>query len=221
MWRAPETASTGEAPGAAAASLGRLECVSPRNEHGAGATTPLRASTGSFPPYGEPCTASRFPIPPATMSDTSLRVLSVIPPMTQLNTPYPSTAYLTGFLRSRGVDAVQEDLALALVLHLFSRDGLAAVRAHIEATPERERTPRVQAFLAQFDRYHATIGPVVAFLQGRDRTVSHRICGGSFLPEGPRFDSLDAYIDPEGGDPLAWAFGALGLEDRARHLATL
>jgi len=155
------------------------------------------------------------------MSDSSLRVLAVIPPMTQLNTPYPSTAYLTGFLRSRGVAAVQEDLALALVLRLFSRDGLAAVRAHIESTPERERPPRVQAFLAQFERYHATIGPVVAFLQGRDRTVAHRICGGSFLPEGPRFDSLDAYIDPEGGDPLAWAFGALGLEDRARHLATL
>ena len=35
--------------------------------------------------------------------------------MTQLNTPYPSAPYLTGFLRSRGVDAVQEDLALALV----------------------------------------------------------------------------------------------------------
>ena len=44
------------------------------------------------------------------------RVLSVIPPMTQLNTPYPSTAYLTGFLRSRGLAAVQADLALALVL---------------------------------------------------------------------------------------------------------
>jgi hypothetical protein len=41
----------------------------------------------------------------------SPRILSVIPPMTQLNTPYPSTAYLTGFLRSRGFDAVQEDLA--------------------------------------------------------------------------------------------------------------
>jgi hypothetical protein len=53
-----------------------------------------------------------------------VRVLSLIPPMTQLNTPYPSTAYLTGFLRSRGVDAVQEDLALALVLQLLSRDGL-------------------------------------------------------------------------------------------------
>jgi radical SAM superfamily enzyme YgiQ (UPF0313 family) len=155
------------------------------------------------------------------MPDISLRVLSVIPPMTQLNTPYPSTAYLTGFLRSRGVDAVQEDLALALVLRLFSRDGLGEVRQCIEMTPERQRTPLVQAFLAHFADYHRTIDPAVAFLQGRDPTLAHRIGGRTFLPEGPRFRSLDVYIDPEGGDPLAWAFGALGLEDRARHLATL
>ncbi|WP_407280258.1 radical SAM protein [Aromatoleum evansii] len=155
------------------------------------------------------------------MSETSLGVLSVIPPMTQLNTPYPSTAYLTGFLRSRGVDAVQEDLALALVLRLFSRDGLTAIRGRIEATPERQRSPRVKAFLAQFERYRLTIDPTVAFLQGRDPTLANRICGRNFLPEGSRFESLEVYIDPDGGDPLAWAFGALGLEDRARHLATL
>ena len=46
------------------------------------------------------------------------RILSVIPPMTQLNTPYPATAYLTGFLRQHGHHAVQEDLALALILAL-------------------------------------------------------------------------------------------------------
>ncbi|MBD5805414.1 Radical SAM superfamily protein [Azoarcus sp. Aa7] len=158
---------------------------------------------------------------PPPMSETSLRVLSVIPPMTQLNTPYPSTAYLTGFLRSRSVDAVQEDLALALVLRLLSRDGLTAIRDRIEATPERQRSSRVRAFLAQFERYRITIGPAIAFLQGRDPTLANRICGRNFLPEGSRFESLDVYIDPEGGDPLAWAFGALGLEDRARHLATL
>ena len=70
----------------------------------------------------------------------SLRVLSLIPPMTQLNTPYPSTAYLTGFLRSRGVAAVQEDLALALVLRLFSARGLDQVRSVVEALPARQRT---------------------------------------------------------------------------------
>ncbi|MBI2382834.1 MAG: radical SAM protein [Gammaproteobacteria bacterium] len=155
------------------------------------------------------------------MSAKPLRVLSVIPPMTQLNTPYPSTAYLTGFLRSRGVDAVQEDLALALVLNLFSPDGLEALRAHVRTIPERARTPRVCAFLARFNRYRATIAPAVAFLQGRDGTLAHRIAGRRFLPEGPRFESLDVYIDEDGGDPLAWAFGALGAQDRARHLATL
>jgi DNA-binding NarL/FixJ family response regulator len=35
------------------------------------------------------------------------RVLSLIPPMTQLNTPYPSTAYLTGFLRGAGVQCTR------------------------------------------------------------------------------------------------------------------
>jgi len=150
-----------------------------------------------------------------------LRVLSVIPPMTQLNTPYPSTAYLTGFLRSRGIDAVQEDLALALVLRLFSRDGLRAIRDCIRELPARSGTPRVRAFERDFERYLATVEAAVAFLQGRDPSIGHRIAGRRFLPEGPRFAALDAYVDPDGGDPLAWAFGALGVQDRARHFATL
>ncbi|UCV10352.1 radical SAM protein [Dechloromonas denitrificans] len=155
------------------------------------------------------------------MSITTPRILSVIPPMTQLNTPYPSTAYLTGFLRSRGVDAVQEDIALGLVLELFSPSGMAAIREHVRAIPARKRSPIVAYFDEQFDRYSATITPAVAFLQGRDPSIGHRICGRNFLPEGPRFASLDNYIDDDGGDPLAWAFGSLGVQDRARHLATL
>ena len=151
-----------------------------------------------------------------------MRVLALIPPMTQLNTPYPSTAYLTGFLRSRGVDARQEDLALALVLRLFSRDGLAALREAAEAQSAARRSAPVRHFLREFPRYAATVEPAIAFLQGRDATLAHRINTREFLPEGGRFDSLDAYAArEEGGDPLAWAFGALGLSDRARHLATL
>ena len=155
------------------------------------------------------------------MTARVVRVLSVIAPMTQLNTPYPSTAYLTGFLRSRGIDAVQEDLALALALALLSADGLAAVHAQIAALPARRRSPLATAFAERFERYRATIGPTVAFLQGHDATLAHRICSRHFLPEGPRFDALEVYVDPDGGDPMAWAFGSLGVQDRARHLATL
>ena len=109
------------------------------------------------------------------------RVLSVIPPMTQLNTPYPSTAYLTGFLRSRGVEAVQEDLALALVLELFSPDGLRAdPRMRTEACPPKKRRPALaQASSNEFDRYRATI----------DRR--HR------LPAGPRPDAGAPHRQPQ------------------------
>jgi len=150
------------------------------------------------------------------------RVLALIPPMTQLNTPYPSTAYLTGFLRSRGVDARQEDLALALVLHLFSREGLSALRDAAEVQPTAKRSAQVRHYLREFPRYAATVDPAIAFLQGRDATLAHRINTRQFLPEGGRFHSLKVYVAREdGGDPLAWAFGALGSADRARHLATL
>ena len=141
--------------------------------------------------------------------------------MTQLNTPYPSTAYLTGFLRSRGVAATQEDLALKLVLQLFTADGLKQVKDKALALPEARRSASVNFFLDFFERYENTIAPTIAYLQGKDSTLSHRIAGRGFLPEGPRFAALDAYDDGESSDPLAWAFGALGQQDRARHLATL
>jgi len=155
------------------------------------------------------------------------RILSVIPPMTQLNTPYPSTAYLTGFLRSRGVDAFQEDLALALVLRLLSSTGLQAVHNQIKTDFGQNQSPSVSSFCDQFDEYLATIDCVIAFLQGRDSTLAHRISTRTFLPEGSRFGALDGYLDQDeetdddGGDSLGWAFGALGVQDRARHLATL
>ncbi len=155
------------------------------------------------------------------MNPYPIRVLSVIPPMTQLNTPYPSTAYLTGFLRSRGVSAVQEDLALKLVLSLLTTQGLEDVKVRALRLPEAERSASVNFFLDFFARYVHTIQPTIAFLQGKDSTLSHRIAGRGFLPEGPRFAALDAYDDSESGDPLSWAFGALGQQDRARHLATL
>ena len=149
------------------------------------------------------------------------RVLSLIPPMTQLNTPYPSTAYLTGFLRSRGIEATQDDIALKLVLELFSPAGLQEIHERVKAIPPKKRSATLHGFADHFDRYLATVTPAIAFLQGRDPSIGHRICGRNFLPEGPRFSSLDVYIDEDGGDPLAWAFGSLGVQDKARHLATL
>ena len=135
-----------------------------------------------------------------------MKVLSLIPPMTQLNTPYPSTAYLTGFLRSCNIDAVQEDLALALVLSFFTEKGLQEVYEQAIMVAEEERSASVNFFLDYFDAYQSTISEVIAFLQGHDSTLSHRINTRNFLPEGPRFASLEVF-DKQESDPLDWALG--------------
>jgi len=137
--------------------------------------------------------------------------------MTQLNTPYPSSAYLTGFLRSQGVDARQDDLALKLVLRMFSTAGLQQVQVIATAQSLHERSASVNCFLDHAQRYVDCIEPVIGFLQGLDPTLAHRIAARGFVPEGPRFASLDHTDD----DTLTWAFGALGVQDRARHIATL
>ncbi|NBW90502.1 MAG: radical SAM protein, partial [Gammaproteobacteria bacterium] len=149
-------------------------------------------------------------------------MLALIPPMTQLNTPYPSTAYLTGFLRSRGIAALQEDLALTLVLDLLTAPHLATIAEQARALPKRRRSESVAAFLDALPKHLAVVAPVLRFLQGDDPTLAHRIAARTFLPEGPRFAALERFDGSDsGGDPLAWAFGALGVQDRARHLATL
>ena len=145
------------------------------------------------------------------MPTVSPRILLITPPLTQLNTPYPATAYIKGFLGGRGFDVTQADLGLQLVLRLFSEAGLRRVFAEIEAggfalSDNAQRMLRLQ------HRYRATIGAVVRFLQNKDLTLAPRICHGRFLPEASRFDNVA---------DLETAFGTMGLTDQARHLATL
>ncbi|TMQ20185.1 MAG: radical SAM protein [Deltaproteobacteria bacterium] len=149
--------------------------------------------------------------------------------MTQLNTPYPATAYLTGFLRQHqaalGLEIAQADAALELFLRVFSRAGIRRVldelRPRAARRTRRGAPPSVAALLAHGERYVATVEAVVAFLQGRDPALALRIVGRELLPEGPRFAALAG--GPGGGDddPLGWAFGDLGIADRAKHLASL
>ena len=134
--------------------------------------------------------------------------------MTQLNTPYPATAYLTGFLKSRGFEVAQTDLAIELFLRVFSRAGLARVRDGLDGSSEA-----VAWFREHSEAYLDTVDAAVRFLQGRDPSLAVRIASRELLPEGPRFDAIAPQED--GDDPLAWAFGSLGTTDKAKHLASL
>lgn len=138
-------------------------------------------------------------------------ILLITPPFTQLNTPYPATAYLKGFLNTKGYASHQVDLGLEVILALFSAKGLRALFAELDAS-DLELSENSYRIFSLRDEYISTIDPVIRFLQNRNPTLAHSICDRSYLPEASRFAQLD---------DLDWAFGTMGIHDKARHLVTL
>jgi hypothetical protein len=153
-----------------------------------------------------------------------MRCLLVTPPMIQLNTPYPATAYLTGFLRLHaadlGLEVSQADASIALFLRLFSAPGItqmaSELRRRARSVAKKAAMPAsIAHFLEHSEQYADTVEPTIRFLQRRNPSLAFRIVGRAFLPEGPRFEhlGLDEHLLP--------AFGTLGTTEQARYLASL
>ena len=138
-------------------------------------------------------------------------VFLITPPFTQLNTPYPATAYIKGFLNTKGIPSVQADLGIEVTLALFNKEGLTKLFKAIHSK-EWELSPNAQRILALESNYINTIDQVILFLQGKLDTIAHLICSRTFLPEADAFDQMD---------DLDWAFGAMGKQDKAKHIATM
>jgi hypothetical protein len=137
------------------------------------------------------------------------KVFLITPPFTQLNTPYPATAYIKGFLNTKNISATQADLGIEVILKLFSKEGLINL---FESNSQQPTTDNCKRIIALQDEYIKTIDSVIAFLQGKNPTLALQICQEDFLPEASRFAQLEE---------LDWAFGTMGTQDKAKHLATL
>ena len=146
----------------------------------------------------------------------SATVFLFTPPFTQLNTPYPATAYLKGFLNTKNISSFQADLGIEVTVSIFSKQGLTKLFAHIEtimpSLESSEVSENARRIITLKDDYIQTIDDVVFFLQGKNPTLAHLICKRDFLPEASRFAQID---------DLNWAFGSMGILDKAKHLATM
>jgi hypothetical protein len=140
----------------------------------------------------------------------------VTPPFTQLNTPYPATAYLKGFFNTKNIPTVQADLGIEVTLSLFSKEGLEKLFQRVQekqlSNPHADLSENSIRIFNLRSEYIKTIDNVILFLQGRSNTLAHTICTRQFLPEANRFQQID---------DLKWAFGSMGKIDMAKHLATM
>lgn len=137
-------------------------------------------------------------------------LLLITPPFTQLNTPYPATAYIKGFLNTKNISSSQADLGIEVILKLFSKDGIRKI--FDKEINIRTISENAQRIFSLRDEYIKTIDQVISFLQGKTPTLARQICSMNFLPEASRFNQLD---------DMEFAFGNMGLQDKAKHLATL
>lgn len=137
------------------------------------------------------------------------KLFLITPPFTQLNTPYPATAYIKGFLNTLEVPSEQADLGIEVILKLFSKEGLSPLALKGGTSNLSDNAKRI---VALWDEYLKTIDSVIAFLQGKNPTLALQICQEDYLPEASRFAQLEE---------LDWAFGTMGTQDKAKHLATL
>ncbi len=136
----------------------------------------------------------------------SIKTLLITPPFTQLNTPYPATAYLKGFLDSKGVDSVQCDLSIALFNKVFTSDFIARVFQEAEEF-EGFEFPLVRK---QKAHYIDKVGVVTSFLRNQNIVVAQQIIVEGFLPKAHR-----------GNLELDSAYFDLDEIDKAKHLGTL
>jgi hypothetical protein len=115
-------------------------------------------------------------------------------------------------LNTKNISCFHADLGIEVILALFSKQGLTDLFAFIEQN-STDLSENAQRIIALQDDYIHSIEAVMLFLQGKNPTLSHVICQESFLPEASRFAQLEEDLD--------WAFGSMGMQDKAKHLATL
>lgn len=143
-----------------------------------------------------------------------MKVLLVLPPLTQFNTPYPSTAYLTSYLEKAGYQVDQVDLGLELILKIFSREGIRRIAQEVKKS--KTKNELLDFFLDAASEYENNIEAVIQFLQSHESPLLQTFIDRQTLPEGPRFIPLD---DNQGG--VLDLYSELSDVDKAKHICSL
>lgn len=102
-------------------------------------------------------------------------------------------------------------MGIEVTIALFSKEGITSIFEKI-INADKKFSDNAQKMLVLKDAYINTIDAVIAFLQGNDAMLAHSICKRDMLPEASRFEHTD---------DLEKAFGSMGIQDRAKYIATM
>ncbi|MCF0207241.1 MAG: radical SAM protein, partial [Bacteroidales bacterium] len=142
-----------------------------------------------------------------------MKLLLITPPLTQINTAYPATQQLTGYLRSKNINCSQMDLGIELINKILSKDSVAEIfnlaqNVHVSG----KKAINIKIILSNTNFYVKWTEPVKKFLQGKDNTYAALFANPQFWVNKKHFENID---------DLVWDFGTAGTLNLAQYFCTL
>ncbi|MBP5401974.1 MAG: radical SAM protein [Treponema sp.] len=142
-----------------------------------------------------------------------MKVVTIIPPIIQLNSPYPSGAYLTSFFKGEGFDACQADFSIELFYAIFSHDGIKrlfelseqnalALADKAEKKGDDNTAFNLRRYVSTKSSWIEWIDFITSVLTGGGaREKEHQFLYSPFAPRGQRMENYLAFLADAGRDP--------------------
>jgi len=124
-------------------------------------------------------------------------LLLVTPPFTQLNTPYPATAYLKGFLNTKHISSYQMDLGIEVILELFSKKSFEFMFAEAYKN-DRIRSENSRRIYALRHEYLLILDEIVQFYKERTKPLPGKFARKISCPKLPVLRHLTIWIGHSG-----------------------
>ncbi len=161
-----------------------------------------------------------------------MNVLILQPPIVQLNTVYPSGAYLSAFFKKIGCKTKWVDLNLLLFYKIFSRQGLTRLfelssekalemAAQAEKKGDEGTAFNLRRYVSQQDLWCQWIDVITALLRGDDFEGAHRFVFGAHVPRGNRMESFLANLNHDLTTDDARSLASYALADLADYITAV
>ena len=165
-----------------------------------------------------------------------MNVIIIQPPIVQLNTAYPSGAYLSAFFKKQGCTVKWYDMNIELFHALFCKEGItklftltekdavkkaeAALRQNDEATYSN-----IMAYLSMGEAWVKWIDVIVQILEDGNsfstRELCHRFVFSPDVPRGARMNAYLENLDHEPGTDDARFLASLAVADLADYITAV
>ena len=137
-----------------------------------------------------------------------MKVLIITPPVIQLNSPYPSGAYLCSFFKNQNDECIWKDLNISLFYKIFSARGMETLFSLTEkkalemadlaeAQNDKNTAFNLRRYVCTKQNWIDWIDFITAILCGKMREKEHEFLFSPFAPRGSRMENFLASLDRE------------------------